>query len=602
MKKSAWLTPLFILLFIAFAIAFPDVANAVAKFDYSDLTIEEEFVYANEQGNGETTVTVTVTNTGDEPGAHVVQLKINGVLENNPVTIDTLAAGGQKKVLFTLSKPAGEYIVSVGNLEKTFTVLPSNFKIENLIIDPEEAKEGESVAISITALNTSADKELTFDALKLIINGDVVASKSVKLKAADSTKVSFTVSRDVPGDYVVQIGPKTGSFTVTASFWSSFPPYMWAIFGAVAGVLVMLIIVLFLTAPRRRGKSATPRIKKGAKEPSIPVSQPAAKTPFLSPSEPAKPPMMPVPAPGPARSPVPSPAPYPAQSAQPKPAQSYPAQPMQVPPGTPRPPAPSSQTLHTPPPPHPVTPSLPRVIPQPQPNMRPNVAPLPRAIPPQPTPVPPPVHIPKVEPPSMPHVTPTPFAMPAKTTPLFSVGNLTITPNQIKEGDPVTITAVVSNSGTATGQYSMVLRIGSVVENIAELTLNPGERQTATFSVVKDIAGDYHVEVDGLRGIFTVIPRLPASFTISNLTITPERVKQGETVNISAIVANTGETEGSYSVVLRIKGIAERIEEITLSPGKNQRVVFNITKDAAGFYPIALENLSGRFVVEMDWT
>jgi uncharacterized membrane protein len=202
----------------------------------------------------------------------------------------------------------------------------------------------------------------------------------------------------------------------------------------------------------------------------------------------------------------------------------------------------------------------------------------------------------------MPHVTPTPFAMPAKTTPLFSVGNLTITPNQIKEGDPVTITAVVTNSGTATGQYSMVLRIGSVVENIAELTLNPGERQTATFNVVKEIAGDYQVEVDGLRGFFTVIPRLPAAFTISNLSITPERVKQGEQVSVSAIVSNTGETEGTYSVVLRIKGIAERIEEITLPAGKNQRVVFNITKDAAGFYPIALENLSGRFVVEMDWT
>jgi len=35
----------------------------------------------------------------------------------------------------------------------------------------------------------------------------------------------------------------------------------------------------------------------------------------------------------------------------------------------------------------------------------------------------------------------------------------------------------------------MVLRIGSVVENITELNLNPGERQTATFSVIKDIAG-----------------------------------------------------------------------------------------------------------------
>lgn len=613
MKRSAWLTPLFILFFIAFAITFPARANAVAKFDYSDLNLSEHFIEANEDGNGEVTATVTVTNTGDESGAHVVQLKINGVLESSKdITLDV---GAQQKIIFTVSKPAGEYEIALGTLEDSFTIAPPNFKIETLIIDPPEVKEGESVVISVTALNTSAEKTVDFDALKLLINGEVVASKAVKLKEADSQKVSFTVSRDTAGDYIVQIGPKTGSFTVTTSFWSSFPPYMWAIFGAVAGVLIMLIVVLLLTAPKRRGKSSTPRTKKGAKELAASVSQPAAKTPFLSPMEPAKPagmpvpPSAPVPSSAPFQSPHPSSSPFPAQQVPPKPGQPHPVQPVQpvqAPPrpGVPRHPEPSAPISHTPPPP--ATPSMPRVVPQPQPqpqpNVRPNATPLPRAVPPQPSPLPPSLHTPRIEQPSVPHVTPAPFAMPAKTTPLFSVGNLTITPNQIKEGDPVTITAVVTNSGTATGQYSMVLRIGSVVENIAELTLNPGERQTATFNVTKDIAGDYQVEVDGLRGFFTVIPRLPAAFTISNLSITPERVKQGETVSISAVVSNTGETEGTYSVVLRIKGIAERIEEITLPPGKNHRVVFNITKDAAGFYPIALENLSGRFVVEMDWT
>ena len=50
-----------------------------------------------------------------------------------------------------------------------------------------------------------------------------------------------------------------------------------------------------------------------------------------------------------------------------------------------------------------------------------------------------------------------------------------------------------------------------------------------------------------------------------------------------------------------IKGIAENIEEITLGPGRNQRVSFSVVKDAAGFYPVSIEHLSGRFVVEMDW-
>ena len=147
----------------------------------------------------------------------------------------------------------------------------------------------------------------------------------------------------------------------------------------------------------------------------------------------------------------------------------------------------------------------------------------------------------------------------------------------------------------------MVLRIGSVVENIFEMTLNPGGTQLATFTTVKDAAGEYHVEIDGHHGAFTVMPRMPAAFTVSNLTISPDRAKQGEPVSISAIVTNTGEVGGKYSVVLRVKGIAESIEEIGLAPGRSQQVVFNVTKDAAGFYPISLENLTGRFVVEMDW-
>ena len=176
-----------------------------------------------------------------------------------------------------------------------------------------------------------------------------------------------------------------------------------------------------------------------------------------------------------------------------------------------------------------------------------------------------------------------------------------ISPQQVKDGDAVSISAVVTNNTTMALPYSMVLRIGGVVEEIAELTLNPGISQTGLFNVIREEPGDYYVEVDGQRGIFTVIRRLPAAFNVSNLSITPDKVKQGDPIAISTVVSNTGETSGSYSVVLRIKGIAENIEEVELEPGRSQKVTFNIIKDAAGFYPVAIENLTGRFVVEMDW-
>jgi hypothetical protein len=67
------------------------------------------------------------------------------------------------------------------------------------------------------------------------------------------------------------------------------------------------------------------------------------------------------------------------------------------------------------------------------------------------------------------------------------------------------------------------------------------------------------------------------------------------------VATNTGEVAGAYSVVLKVQGVAESIEEVSLGPGGSQRVAFTVTKDTPGFYQVDLEGLSGRFVVEMEW-
>jgi flagellar basal body-associated protein FliL len=185
--------------------------------------------------------------------------------------------------------------------------------------------------------------------------------------------------------------------------------------------------------------------------------------------------------------------------------------------------------------------------------------------------------------------------------PIFSVSNLTITPNQVKSGEPVTINAIVSNNGSDAGTYSVVLRINSVVEHITDLILTPGASQSATFTIIKDVGGDYFAEVDGLSGTFVVIPLVPANFSVSNLVISPERAKQGETISISAMVINNGEVVGNYSLVLKLKGAVETTREIELGPGESQKVTFDINKNTPGFYNVELEGLMGRFVIEMEW-
>jgi len=195
-----------------------------------------------------------------------------------------------------------------------------------------------------------------------------------------------------------------------------------------------------------------------------------------------------------------------------------------------------------------------------------------------------------------------PGAYQAMGRPEFSVSNLTITPNNVKAGDQVKISIIVSNNGPQAGKYSVVLRVGGMVENISDVTLPSGANQTASFAVVKDASGDYYADIDGLGGFFTVIPLVPPSFTVSNFNISPERVRQGQPVIVTASVTNTGEITGNHLLILRVKGMAEAQQEVTLGPGKTQEVEFQIIKDTPGFYPVSMENWTGKFVVEMDWT
>jgi len=90
----------------------------------------------------------------------------------------------------------------------------------------------------------------------------------------------------------------------------------------------------------------------------------------------------------------------------------------------------------------------------------------------------------------------------------------------------------------------------------------------------------------------------PGAFRVSSLKITPSRVKPDRSVTIISEATNTGPVTGSYSLVLKIKGVVEAVKEITLAPGQSQKVAFAIFKDKAGVYDVDLEGLKGSFTVE----
>ena len=184
-----------------------------------------------------------------------------------------------------------------------------------------------------------------------------------------------------------------------------------------------------------------------------------------------------------------------------------------------------------------------------------------------------------------------------------AISNLTITPAEgaiagVQMGEIVTITTEVENTGGRSGSYTVTLKINGVVEKEKTVTLAAYEKKTVTFTVIREEAGTYKIEVNGLEGEF-IVPELPAAtFEPTDLSISPAKVKVGETVTISVLVAETSGVSGSYDATLKINGTVVEKQEVTLGPQQSQTVTFTIANQEAGSYKVEVNGLVSEFTVE----
>jgi len=224
--------------FTAFAVL---VHTRPAAFTATELTISPDEVEPGET----VTISVLITNTGDLQGDYEAILKINGTaIDSKDVT---LAGGASEKVTFTTTREvAGTYKVEVATLAGTFTVKavppptpapapapaptpmpmptptptpapaptlrPASFDLSAVTISPTEVKVGEEVKIRVTVTNVGEQTGSYEVTLK--INNEVVDTTRVTLAGASSKEVTFTVSRNSPGTYTVDLNGKTGTFVV----------------------------------------------------------------------------------------------------------------------------------------------------------------------------------------------------------------------------------------------------------------------------------------------------------------------------------------------------------------------------------------------------
>lgn len=193
-------------------------------------------------------ILIDIANTTNIDGIGVVELRINGILEQ---TARVVLKGQEKKtVTFTIVKnDPGTYSIEVDGEVDTFKVWrPAEFMIENLEIDPEKVKPAEIVNISVDVAN-EGEREGTYT-LNLWIDNVLETIKNELLPGRTSETATFEVAREEPKTYEVTVSWSTGS--LTGSFTVEGPTSWWPILLGIAIVILIILVAIVVVHSKRR--------------------------------------------------------------------------------------------------------------------------------------------------------------------------------------------------------------------------------------------------------------------------------------------------------------------------------------------------------------
>lgn len=122
---------------------------------------------------------------------------------------------------------------------------PAEFELSNLNITPTEVKPGKEVTISVEVTNIGGKEGSR--TISLLVNQVLEQTKQITLAPRQTEVVTFTVTRDEPGSYTVEVNGLTNGFTVVAPSWLC--KYWWIIMA----VLVAIGLLIYFLARRKRG-------------------------------------------------------------------------------------------------------------------------------------------------------------------------------------------------------------------------------------------------------------------------------------------------------------------------------------------------------------
>jgi hypothetical protein len=180
----------------------------------------------------------------------------------------------------------------------------------------------------------------------------------------------------------------------------------------------------------------------------------------------------------------------------------------------------------------------------------------------------------------------------------FQVTNLTVDPVEAGVGQPIIISANVTNLGEEAGNYSVNLTIDDVVKENKTVQLLGGTSEIVEFIVTKSNEGSYSVKIEELNGTFIITDMpLPTTLEISDLIISPYEAWVNEPIKISVKVSNIGDGAVSYPLAFRVNDAVRETRTIQLSAGGIITVNSTVTETSEGAYSVIVGGLTGNFKI-----
>jgi len=233
MRKILWLVG--IAMMLVTVLASPNLINAGAVFEVTDLVISPSQVNKGESAN----ISVIVKNIGDTRGSYSPTLKINGRVEaTEKVELD---ANASKTVTFTATKDTpGKYSIEIADLKGLLTVTDAVFHVTDLTTSPKQVNPGEPITISVHVANVGSEQGNYTLQLKL--------TKEITLDARASQIVNFTIIENAEGKHQLEIAGLKGEFSVvkTPPWWRN-----WWLIGGIAGAVVVIVLAVIIIGLRQ---------------------------------------------------------------------------------------------------------------------------------------------------------------------------------------------------------------------------------------------------------------------------------------------------------------------------------------------------------------